>query len=115
MSVVILCTPCAITAIPPITIHGAPVSDSALLSAASASSIRDVSRSRGTGTLLDAGPAATHLLDRALCGRVARAGPSTHGLQRGQRGQRLGHGSRWTWSLHGLQGALHARGCPLAC
>jgi hypothetical protein len=83
MSVVIRCTPWAITAIPPITIHGAPISESASLKAASASSIGDRSGPRRAGTLLNAGPAEPHLFDRALTHGVARARPSPHGFQRG--------------------------------
>jgi len=115
MSVVMRCTPWAITAIPPITIHGAPVSDSASLSAASASSIRDVSGPRRTSTLLDVRPAAPHLLDRPLADDIARAGPSPHGLQRRQGGQRLRHRTRRARPLGGLQRALHLRRRPLTC
>src|SRR3954463_9763114 len=109
MSVVMRCTPCAITAIPPITIHGAPTSESAPLSADSASSIRDRSGTRGAGTPLNAGPAAPHLLDRALADGVPGTRPSPHGLQRRQRRQRLGDGTRRTRSFGSLQLALHTR------
>lgn len=96
-------------AIPPITIHGTPAPDKARSSAASASSIRDRSGPRTAGTLLNAGPAAPHLLDRVLACDIARSGPSPHGLERRQRGQGLRHGSCRSRTLGGLQGTLQAR------
>src|SRR5262249_32348902 len=85
-------TPCAMTAMPPMTIHGAPASSSALTSAASASSRSRSPLTRLPGTLLDAHPAATHLFDGALAHRIARPGPLASRRQRGSRRERLGHG-----------------------
>lgn len=83
--------------------------ESAPLSAASASSIRDRSGSRCSGTLLDADPAAPHLRDRAVAHGVTWTRPSSHGLERGQRGQRLGHCTRQKRPFGGLQRALRER------
>jgi hypothetical protein len=109
MSVVMRCTPWAMTAIPPITIHGAPTSDSALLSVASASSIRDLSGSRRAGTLLDADPTTPHLLDRVFTHGISRAWPSSHGLQRCECGQRMGNRTRGTRPFRRLQLTLRLR------
>jgi hypothetical protein len=114
ISLVMRCTPWAMTAIPPITIHGGPASESARFSAASASSIRDRSRSRGAGMSLDASPAVPHLLDGMLADRIARAGPVTHRLERGQCGQCVGYRARRPRSFSGSQRVLELSCCPLA-
>jgi hypothetical protein len=54
-------TPCAMTAIPPITIRGALSSEGASQSAPSASSMREFSGPLAAGTSLNADPAGAHL------------------------------------------------------
>lgn len=112
MSFVMRCTPCAMTAIPPITIHGGSNLASARVSAISAVSMRDRSPPR-TGVFLDPSPAVADFLDGMLAHRVARSGPSAHGLERRECGEQLGHCPVRARTLSGLQCALQLRGRAL--
>src|SRR5882757_5768125 len=109
MSVVIRWTPCAITAIPPITIQGVPSSDKARLSAASAVSIRDRSGSFATRSSLNECPAPPDILGCPFADLIARPGPLPHGFERRQRRQQLIHRTFGTWPFRSLQLTLHAR------
>lgn len=115
MSVIIRRTPCAMTAMPPITIHGASSSESARRNAASASSIRDRLRARPAGMVLDASSPPPALVDRSLADRIARAGPVAHGFERAQRRQRMGNGTRRLRSLGHSECLLQSLGRSYAC
>ena len=113
MSVVIRSTPWAITAIPPITIHGASSSDSARCKAASAFSIGERLPARALGMVLDTSPASPHFLDRSLADRIARTGPAAHCFEGGKRRERMGHCASRARSLDGLEDALQPLGGSL--
>lgn len=110
MSVVIRRTPRAMIAMPPITIHGIPDASSAFAKAASASSIRRSPAARLLRTTLHQCPSAPDSLNALLAARVAGSRPQAHGLERVQRGQRLGHGLRRSGAFGRLQAALAVRG-----
>jgi hypothetical protein len=96
-------------AMPPITIHGIPDASSAFVKAASASSIRRSPATRLLRTTLHQCPSAPDSFNALLADRVAGARPQAHGLESVQRGQRLGHGLRWSGAFGRLQAALAVR------
>lgn len=81
ISVVKRRTPRAITARPPITIHGTRIALSARFSASSASSRRRSPRSRGLRTALDVRPATAQFLDGTFTHGVTRPRPRTRLLE----------------------------------
>src|SRR5262249_47534269 len=97
------------TAMPPMTIHGAPAPSSARARAASASSRSRSPFARLAGTLLNARPTAAHLLDGTFAHRIAWAGPLARRCQRRRRRERLGHRLLRTRPLRAHQFALARR------
>ena len=95
MSVVMRRTPRAITAMPPITIHGTPVALSALARSARARSSSSP-RLRLLGTLLNPRPTATHLKNCRLVDWIARTWPQPHRSHRVRGCNGFRDGLRWT-------------------
>jgi hypothetical protein len=92
-------TPRAITAMPPMTIHGTLVAFSALVRPASARSRRRSLSAGLLGIVLDPSPTAAHLENRRLAYWIARARPHVHRIHGVRGGQRLGHCLRWARPL----------------
>src|SRR5262249_8288954 len=110
MSVVIRRTPRAMTAIPPITIHGTAVAFSAAARSASAASSLGSPLLPGFRTLLDPRPPAAHLENSRFADQIPRPRPDPHRFERGDRGERLGDGLRGAGTLAGGQFAASLTG-----